>query len=138
MDGYVSLEVSPYLAHDTAGTMQEVRGLWHAVDRPNLFIKIAGTSAGVPASEEMLYEDININITLLFSVRAYEAVAHAYVRAIGRRVADRKPVRQVASVASFFLRVCLISCAGSTIQGNIGAWTPENRTRPTSATKHGT
>jgi transaldolase/glucose-6-phosphate isomerase len=103
MDGYVSLEVSPYLAHDTAGTMQEVRRLWHAADRPNLFIKIPGTSAGVPAIEEMLYEGININITLLFSVRAYEAVAHAYIRAIGRRVAERKPVRQVASVASFFL-----------------------------------
>ena len=66
MDGYVSLEVSPYLAHDTAGTMQEVRRLWHAVDRPNLFIKIPGTSAGVPAVEEMLFEGININITLLF------------------------------------------------------------------------
>jgi hypothetical protein len=68
MDGYVSLEVSPYLAHDTAGTMQEVRRLWHAVDRPNVFIKIPGTAAGVPAIEEMLYEGININITLLFSV----------------------------------------------------------------------
>jgi len=103
MDGYVSLEVSPYLAHDTQGTMQEVRRLWHAVDRPNLFIKIPGTSRGVPAIEEMLYEGININITLLFSVRAYEAVAHAYIRAIERRVAESQPIRHVASVASFFL-----------------------------------
>src|SRR5919109_5080256 len=103
IDGYVSLEVFPYLAHDTEGTMQEVRRLWHAVDRPNLFVKIPGTSAGVPAIEEMLYEGININITLLFSVRAYEAVAHAYIRAMGRRVAEGQPVRHVASVASFFL-----------------------------------
>jgi transaldolase / glucose-6-phosphate isomerase len=103
MDGYVSLEVSPYLAHDTEGTMQEVRWLWGAVNRPNLFIKIPGTSAGVPAIEQMLSEGININITLLFSVRAYEAVAHAYIRALERRVAESKPVRQVASVASFFL-----------------------------------
>ncbi len=103
IDGYVSLEVSPYLAHDTQGTMQEVRRLWQAVERPNLFIKIPGTSRGAPAIEEMLYEGININITLLFSVRAYEAVAHAYIRAIERRVAERQPVHQVASVASFFL-----------------------------------
>jgi transaldolase len=103
IDGYVSLEVSPCLAHDTEGTKQEVRRLWHAVDRPNLFIKIPGTSAGVPAIEEMLHEGININITLLFSVRAYEAVAHAYIRAMERRVAERQPVRYVASVASFFL-----------------------------------
>jgi transaldolase/glucose-6-phosphate isomerase len=103
IDGYVSLEVSPYLAHDTEGTMQEARRLWHAVDRPNLFIKIPGTSAGVPAIEEMLYEGININITLLFSVRAYEAVAHAYIRAMERRVAEGQPVHHLASVASFFL-----------------------------------
>jgi transaldolase len=103
MDGYVSFEVSPYLAHDTEGTMQEVRRLWHAVNRPNLFIKIPGTSAGVPAIEEMLYKGININITLLFSVRAYEAVAHAYIRAMERRVAESQPVDHVASVASFFL-----------------------------------
>ena len=103
MDGYVSFEVSPYLAHDTEGTMQEVRRLWHAVNRSNLFIKIPGTSAGVPAIEEMLYKGININITLLFSVRAYEAVAHAYIRAMERRVAESQPVDHVASVASFFL-----------------------------------
>jgi transaldolase len=103
VDGYVSLEVSPYLAHDTAGTIREVRRLWHAAERPNLFIKIPGTSAGVPAIEAMLCEGININITLLFSVRAYEAVAHAYIGAMERRVAEGRPVRHVASVASFFL-----------------------------------
>jgi transaldolase/glucose-6-phosphate isomerase len=102
-DGFVSLEVSPYLAYDTEGTMQEVRRLWSAVDRPNLFIKIPGTPAGVPAIEQMLYEGININITLLFSIQAYEAVAHAYIRALERRVAEGKPVERIASVASFFL-----------------------------------
>jgi transaldolase len=103
LDGYVSLEVSPYLAHDTTGTIQEVRRLYHAVSRPNVFIKIPGTPEGVPAIEEMLYEGININITLLFAIADYEAVAHAYIRALERRVAEDKPVHTVASVASFFL-----------------------------------
>ncbi|MCI0458167.1 MAG: transaldolase [Gemmataceae bacterium] len=103
VDGFVSLEVSPHLAHDTEGTMEEVRRLFRAVNRPNVFIKIPGTPAGVPAIEQMLYEGININITLLFSVRAYEAVAHAYLRALERRLAEGKPVQHVASVASFFL-----------------------------------
>lgn len=102
-DGFVSLEVSPYLAHDTEGTMQEVRRLWHAVNRPNLFIKIPGTPAGVPAIEQMLYEGININITLLFSIQDYEAVAQAYITALERRAAEGQPIRNVASVASFFL-----------------------------------
>jgi transaldolase/glucose-6-phosphate isomerase len=102
-DGYVSLEVSPYLAHDTDGTMQEARRLFQAVNRPNVFIKIPGTPAGVPAIEQMLYEGININITLLFSVQSYEAVAQAYIKAMERRVAESKPVQKVASVASFFL-----------------------------------
>ena len=102
-DGYVSLEVSPYLAHDTAGTMQEARHLFQAVDRPNAFIKIPGTPAGVPAIEEMLYEGININVTLLFSISSYEAVAQAYINALQRRAVEGKPVNNVASVASFFL-----------------------------------
>ena len=100
-DGFVSLEVSPYLAHDTAGTMQEARRLFQAVNRSNAFIKIPGTPAGVPAIEEMLYEGININITLLFSIQSYEAVAQAYIKAMERRVAKGKPVQNVASVASF-------------------------------------
>jgi transaldolase len=103
MDCYVSFEVSPYLAHDTEDTMQEVRRLWHAVNRSNLFIKIPGTSTGVPAIEEMLYKGININIALLFSVWAYEAVAYAYIRAMERWLAESQPVDHVASVASFFL-----------------------------------
>ncbi|MGQ4806744.1 Transaldolase [Candidatus Entotheonellaceae bacterium PAL068K] len=103
VDGYVSLEVSPYLAHHTEATMQEARRLFSAVDRPNVFIKIPGTPAGVPAIEEMLYEGINVNVTLLFSLPHYEAVAQAYVRAMQRRLAEAKPVKHVASVASFFL-----------------------------------
>jgi transaldolase len=103
IDGFVSLEVSPHLAHDTDETMVEARRFFNLVDRPNLFIKIPGTAAGVPAIEQMLYEDININITLLFSIPSYEAVAQAYLRSLKRRMADGKSVRSVASVASFFL-----------------------------------
>jgi transaldolase/glucose-6-phosphate isomerase len=103
VDGYVSLEVSPYLVHDTAGSLEEARRLWTAVGRPNLMIKIPGTRAGVPAIEELLYEGINVNVTLLFAVNAYEDVARAYMRALQRRAAEGKTLDSVASVASFFL-----------------------------------
>ena len=103
VDGYISLEVSPYLAHDTEGTMNDARRLFKAVNRPNCFIKIPGTKEGVPAIEQMLYEGININITLLFSIASYEAVAYAYIKALERRLEEGKPVDNVASVASFFL-----------------------------------
>jgi transaldolase len=102
-DGFVSLEVSSKLAHDTQGTLAEVRRFWDVVDRPNLMIKIPGTPAGVPAIEEALYEGININITLLFSIAAYEEVAWAYIRALERRAAEGRPIDSVASVASFFV-----------------------------------
>jgi transaldolase len=103
IDGFVSLEVSPHLAYDAEGTMEEARRLFAAVNRPNLFIKIPGTAAGVPAIEQMLYEGLNINITLLFSIPRYEAVAEAYIHALQRRLREEKPVRTVSSVASFFL-----------------------------------
>jgi len=103
VDGFVSLEVSPYLAHDTQGTIKEANRLCQAVGRANCFIKIPGTEAGIPAIEECLYQGLNINITLLFSVQSYEAVAYAYIRALERRRAEGKPVKQLASVASFFL-----------------------------------
>ncbi|HWP59423.1 MAG TPA: transaldolase [Candidatus Acidoferrales bacterium] len=103
VDGFVSLEVSPYLAHDTEGTMEEARRLFRRVERPNVLIKIPGTWAGVPAIEQMLYEGVNVNITLLFSVERYEAVAQAYIRAMERRASENKPLASVASVASFFL-----------------------------------
>jgi transaldolase len=103
VDGFVSLEVSPYLAHDTHGSIQEARRLWEAVSRPNLLIKIPGTEAGVVAIEQVLAEGINVNVTLLFSVQAYEAVANAYLRALERRHAEGQPLDRIASVASFFL-----------------------------------
>ncbi|MBX6313065.1 MAG: transaldolase [Isosphaeraceae bacterium] len=102
-DGFVSLEVSPYLAHDTARTLEEVRILWQKLNRPNAMIKIPGTPEGVPAIEEALYEGFNINVTLLFSVAAYEAVAHAYIRALQRRLREGRSIDRIASVASFFV-----------------------------------
>jgi transaldolase len=102
-DGFVSLEVSPKLAHDTRGSIAEARRFFTALDRPNVMIKIPGTVEGVPAVEECLYRGININITLLFSIHAYERVAWAYVRALERRAAEGKSIDRVASVASFFV-----------------------------------
>ncbi len=102
-DGFVSLEVSPYLLHDTEATVAEARRLFDAVARPNVLIKIPGSEAGVPAIEESLYRGINVNVTLLFSIEAYEEVAHAYLAALERRAAEGLDVAGVASVASFFL-----------------------------------
>jgi transaldolase len=103
LDGYVSLEVSPHFAHDAYRTMAQARRLFGVVNRPNVMIKIPGTSAGLPAIEEMLYEGLNINITLLFSIQGYQGVADAYLRALERRIHDNKPVDGIASVASFFV-----------------------------------
>ncbi len=103
IDGFVSLEVSPYLAHDTEGTKNEARRLFKEVNRVNCYIKIPGTPAGVPAIEEILYEGINVNITLLFSIQSYEAVAEAFIKALERRGAEGKSVNDIKSVASFFL-----------------------------------
>jgi transaldolase/glucose-6-phosphate isomerase len=102
-DGFVSLEVSPYLARDTRGTIEEARRLFSKVGRSNCFIKIPGTDEGVPAIEQCLYEGININITLLFSIRSYETVAWAYIKALERRLNEGKDIKNIASVASFFL-----------------------------------
>ena len=102
-DGYVSLEVSPHLAHDTRGTLAEARRLWNMVDRPNLMIKVPGTKAGIPAMGELITEGINVNVTLLFSRSAYNEVADTYVAAVERRVRKRADVQRVASVASFFV-----------------------------------
>ncbi|MGH8677967.1 MAG: transaldolase [Burkholderiales bacterium] len=102
-DGFVSLEVSPKLANDTARTLSEAHRLWDAVARPNLMIKVPGTSAGVPAVEQLITEGINVNVTLLFSVERYTQVAEAYIRGLESRVAVGKPVKGLASVASFFV-----------------------------------
>ncbi|MEP7290008.1 MAG: bifunctional transaldolase/phosoglucose isomerase [Chloroflexota bacterium] len=103
IDGYISLEVSPLIADDTATTLSEAKRLFKAVDRPNLMIKIPGTAAGLPAIEEALFAGININITLLFSVDNYLQVAERYIRALERRVEAGLDVKGLASVASFFL-----------------------------------
>ncbi|TAN20050.1 MAG: transaldolase [Chitinophagaceae bacterium] len=102
-DGFVSLEVSPYLARDTEGTIKEARRLYKMVNKANCYIKIPGTKEGVPAIEQMLYEGVNINITLLFSIKRYEEVAKAYINAVKRRIEEKKPVGRTVSVASFFL-----------------------------------
>src|SRR3954465_198681 len=101
-DGYVSFEVDPDLAFDTQKTMDQAREYWHRVDRPNLMIKIPGTDEGVPAIEQMIYEGLNINVTLLFAVSAYERVAEAFIRGLERRLDEGKSV-DMQSVASFFV-----------------------------------
>ncbi len=102
-DGYVSVEVAARLAHDTEGTLQEARRLFESIKRPNLFIKVPGTLAGVPAIEQLVTEGINVNITLLFSVERYREVAEAYMRALESRDREGLPLDNVASVASFFI-----------------------------------
>ena len=102
-DGFVSLEVSPGVARDTEGSIKEARRLWTSVDRPNTMIKIPGTRQGWPAIERCLAEGININITLLFSVTHYRAVAEAWLRALEARVDRNQSIEHVSSVASFFV-----------------------------------
>ncbi len=102
-DGFVSLEVSPLLSNDTAGTIAEGKKLWKLLGRPNAMIKVPGTPEGLPAIEELLFSGINVNVTLLFSVDAYEAVAKVYIKALARRVEAGLPVDRIASVASFFV-----------------------------------
>ena len=102
-DGYVSLEVSPYLANDTDATIAEAQKLWKAVDRSNLMIKIPGTPAGVPAIAATIAAGINVNVTLLFSQEAYQKVALAYVKGLEQRVQRGEPIDRIASVASFFV-----------------------------------
>jgi transaldolase len=103
MDGYVSLECSPLLANDTQGTIEEARRLWQWLDRKNVMIKIPGTPEGIPAIEQCIYEGININITLLFSLTSHEQTMEAYIRGLERRAQEGKPVNNIASVASFFV-----------------------------------
>ncbi len=102
-DGFVSLEVSPLLAHDTQGTIAMAKELWARVARPNLMVKIPGTKEGLPAIEECIYEGININVTLIFSTDMYEKAARAYAKGLQRRVAENKPVDKVRSVNSVFV-----------------------------------
>lgn len=103
LDGYVSLEVSPGLAKDTEGSIAEARSSWKTLDRKNVMIKIPGTVEGIPAIKELISEGININVTLLFSLERYRAVAEAYVEGLEARLAKGESIEHVASVASFFL-----------------------------------
>jgi transaldolase / glucose-6-phosphate isomerase len=102
-DGYVSLEVSPFLANDTKGTLEEARRLWKAVGRENLMVKVPATPEGIPAIRQLLEDGLNINITLLFAQSAYEKVAEAYIAALEARAAKGEDISHIASVASFFV-----------------------------------
>ena len=103
LDGYVSLEVSPHSAHDTEATLSEARQYVKRVNRPNLLVKVPATEAGIPAIEQLLFEGIGINITLLFSIPSYQAVMEAYLSALERRATYDQPLHTVVSVASFFV-----------------------------------
>jgi transaldolase len=102
-DGFVSLEVNPHLARDTAGTIAEARRLWQAVERPNIFIKVPATPEGLPAITQLISDGINVNVTLLFGLPRYEQVAEAYIAGLEARAAQGQSLPRVASVASFFL-----------------------------------
>lgn len=103
VDGYVSIEVPPSLASDTATTIVEARRYYAAIDRPNVMIKIPGTAEGLPAVEQMISEGVSVNVTLLFSVESYVETAWAYIRGLEARAAKGEDLSKVASVASFFL-----------------------------------
>ena len=102
-DGFVSLEVSPYLANDTKGTLEEARRLWKAVGRDNLMVKVPATPEGIPAIRQLLEDGLNINITLLFAQSAYEQVAEAFMSALEARALKKLDIDHIASVASFFV-----------------------------------
>ncbi len=102
-DGFASIEVSPFLAGSTQGTIDEARRLWAAVDRPNLMVKVPGTEAGVPAVRELTSGGVNVNITLLFAIDMYKAVAEAFIAGLEERIARGEDISRISSVASFFV-----------------------------------
>ena len=103
LDGYVSVEVRPTLANDTQATIEEARRLFNTLDRPNIMIKVPATPEGIPAIETLISEGININVTLMFSLKHYESVANAYLAGLEQRAASGEDVSHIASVASFFV-----------------------------------
>ncbi len=103
LDGYVSIEVPPTIAHDTEATIKEARRYYQEIGRDNVMVKIPGTSSGLPAVEQVISEGINVNVTLLFSVESYVQSAWAYIRGLEKRAAEGKDISKIASVASFFL-----------------------------------
>src|SRR5262249_2619558 len=102
-DGFVSIEVSPKLANETQATIREARRLWSTVNRPNLMVKIPATAAGVPAIEQSIADGLNINVTLIFSLKRYEGVMDAYLRGLIRRLESGQKIEHISSVASFFV-----------------------------------
>lgn len=122
-DGFVSLEVSPTLAHDTQGTLEEARRLWNSVGRDNLMVKVPATPEGIPAIRQLISEGININVTLLFAVDTYEKVAEAYIAGLDARAAAGSDISRVASVASFF-----VSRIDSVIDAKLADKAPEATT----------
>ena len=102
-DGYVSLEVNPYLANDTEETIKEARRLWKTLNRPNMMIKVPGTKAGLPAITQLISEGINVNVTLLFSVPRYGEVVDAYITGLEQCLDNGRDIKYITSVASFFL-----------------------------------
>lgn len=116
LDGYVSIEVPPTIAHDTEATINEARRYYQELGRENVMIKIPGTDAGLPAVEQVIADGINVNVTLLFSVESYINTAWAYIRGLEKRVSEGKDISKIASVASFFL-----SRIDSNIDGKIDA-----------------
>ena len=134
-DGYVSLEVSPQLAHDTDGTLAEAKRLFAAVNRPNVMIKIPATPAGIPAIEASIAAGINVNVTLIFAVDNYVQVAEAYMRGLEKRMAAGEDVTRIASVASFFLsridtmvdRILENNIHAAKMQGDVGRIQANNR-----------
>jgi transaldolase len=103
LDGYISIEVPPTIAHDTEKTIAEARRYYREIGRENVMIKIPGTSKGLPAVEQVISEGINVNVTLLFSVQSYVETAWAYIRGLEKRAEKGEPIDKIASVASFFL-----------------------------------
>src|SRR5690242_10130247 len=117
-DGFISLEVSPTLARNTQGSIEEARRLWKSVGRPNIMIKIPGTDEGVPAVRQLTAEGVNVNITLLFAQQAYEKVAEAYIAGLEERVKKGQDISRIASVASFFVSR-IDTLVDSTIQNKL-------------------
>ncbi|MEP0877677.1 transaldolase [Funiculus sociatus GB2-M2] len=103
LDGYVSIEVPPTIAHDTQATIEEARRYYQEIGKDNVMIKIPGTTAGLPAVEQVISDGINVNVTLLFSTQSYEETAWAYIRGLEKRAAEGKDISKISSVASFFL-----------------------------------
>ena len=121
LDGYVSLEVSPKLAHATAGTVEEALRLFAALDRPNVMIKVPATPAGLPAIETLIAAGLNINVTLIFSLDQYRAVAEAYIAGLEKLAASGRDLAHSASVASFF-----VSRIDSAVDGALQTGAPDD------------